>query len=125
MHNKSQGLMLLKTASLLDGIPQHIYITSDEEIKAGYYLDLADNSIVKVSEQELKLVKPYDKLQFKNIILTTDTILIADGVQAIDDKFLEWFVKNASCESVEVKNYKSSEYPLNYKIIIPQEEPKK
>ena len=89
-----------------DDIPRgeniNISITVDEEIKAGYYLDLADNSIVKVSEQELKLVKPYDKLQFKNIILTTDTILIADGVQPIDDTFLEWFVKNPSCEYVEV-----------------------
>ena len=27
----------------------------------------------------------------KKIILTTDTDLIADGVQAIDDNFLEWF----------------------------------
>jgi hypothetical protein len=35
------------------------------------------------------------------IILTTDQDLIKDGVQAIDDEFLEWFVKNPSCEEVE------------------------
>jgi hypothetical protein len=38
----------------------------------------------------------------KKIILTTDAELIKDGVQTIDDDFLEWFVKNPSCENVEV-----------------------
>jgi len=42
---------------------------------------------------------------FKKIILTTDPSL--DGVQAIDDEFLEWFVKNPSCEVVEVKQCKT------------------
>jgi hypothetical protein len=89
----------------------------------------------------------------KKIILTTDQDLIKDGVQAIDDEFLEWFVKNPSCEFVEVdkeedelvspKNPKirfnylqdppsfiSAESLNNmiltykYKIIIPQEKPK-
>ena len=36
------------------------------------------------------------------VILTTNKLLIKDGVQAIDDEFLEWFVKNPSCEEVEV-----------------------
>jgi len=78
---------------------------------------------------------------YKKIILTTDQDLINDGVQAIDDEFLEWFVKNPSCESVEVKqelgfcincewNYDSCPNAKEclkgkYKIIIPQEEPKK
>ena len=43
-----------------------------------------------------------DNNKCKKIILTTDPDLIKDGVQAIDDEFLEWFVKNPSCESVEV-----------------------
>jgi hypothetical protein len=72
----------------------------------------------------------------RKIILTTDQDLIKDGVQAIDDEFLEWFVKNPSCESVEIKEKQHFEAdkskrinPLNgvyysYKIIIPQEEPK-
>jgi hypothetical protein len=38
------------------------------------------------------------------VILTTNDLLIKDGVQAIDDEFLEWFVKNPSCEEVDV-NY--------------------
>jgi hypothetical protein len=65
--------------------------------------------------------------KLQGIILTTDPTLIADGVQAIDDEFLEWFVKNPTCEFVEV-NKKLVEFPLTfkmmYKIIIPQEEPK-
>jgi hypothetical protein len=83
----------------------------------------------------MKVIKHKDRwyLQsdtgYKEILLSTDTDLIADGVQAIEDDFLEWFVKNPSCESVEVKiefiqtpdNLKDGFY---YKIIIPQEEPK-
>jgi len=38
------------------------------------------------------------------VILTTNKLLIKDGVQAIDDEFLEWFVKNPSCEEVEIIN---------------------
>jgi len=79
-------------------------------------------------------ITPYD---FK-IILTTNNLLIKDGVQAIDDEFLEWFVKNPSCEFVEIKIWFDTSHislgigrvyhnnpnkPL-YKIIIPKEEPK-
>jgi hypothetical protein len=61
----------------------------------------------------------------KKIILTTDNKdLIKDGVQAIDDTFLEWFVKNPSCERVEIRDYKLHFGSTIYKIIIPQEEPK-
>jgi hypothetical protein len=59
---------------------------------------------------------------YKKIILATDPALIADGVQAIEDEFLEWFVKNPSCESVEV-NFIENHWGY-YEIIIPQEEPK-
>ena len=66
------------------------------------------------------------------VILTTNKLLIKDGVQAIDNEFLEWFVKNPSCESVEVKPYcekltcKNKDcnvccQELKYKIIIPSE----
>lgn len=40
---------------------------------------------------------------YKKIILTTDQDLIKDGVQAIDDEFLEWFSsKNGNVNFVEV-----------------------
>jgi hypothetical protein len=70
----------------------------------------------------------------KKIILTTDIDLIKDGVQAIPDEFLEWFVKNPSCEEVEVEDWhnkflsccrsKEECYCNKKRIIIPQEEPK-
>ena len=110
---------------------QHIYITSDEEIKdvrphkgkwqleKGEILNKFPNYLTDLSECKL-------------VIITTDPDLIKDGVQAIDDEFLEWFVNNPSCEEVEVK-YDKDIFPYGvetsngygwYKIIIPKEEPK-
>jgi hypothetical protein len=132
---------------------QHIYITSDEEIKRGdYFLSLnEDESYLEVTlNDKVDDFNEYADEDWaencKKVILTTDQDLIADGIQAIDE-FLEWFVKNPTCEMVEVvkemympqSNGKISdgkithELSLNpsdntlpfYKIIIPQEEPKK
>ena len=103
--------------------PQNIYITSDEEIKEGvnqWYLDKVLNKPRNSSGSQ------YGENQ-NVIILTTDQDLIKDGVQAIDDEFLEWFVKNPSCEWVktEIVEYGFDEVPICiYKIIIPKEEPK-
>jgi hypothetical protein len=127
-----------KTMHIPDGtqIPQNIYITNDEEIKEGEYgIDIRDSKVFKC-ERTLSNHYEFGVLQFqksycKKIILTTDQDLIADGVQAIDDEFLEWFVKNPSCERVEVDlDYDSGLRIINgknlgyYSIIIPQEEPK-
>ena len=109
----------------------HIYITSDLEIKEG------DWCINKLNEV-IQFGKNYDAKSYKKIILTTDPDLIADGVQSIDDEFLEWFVKNPSCEYVEFERVEQipSEFTFGmhgndepptewvYKIILPQEEPK-
>jgi hypothetical protein len=105
---------------------QNIYITSDEAIKEGNWI-IWNNKVVKAIDTTYWSVK--------KIILTTDQDLIKNGVQAIDDKFLEWFVKNPSCEKVEIKKGKlqlnddGQEYGFPdmslYKIIIPQEEAKK
>ena len=74
---------------------QNIYITSDEEIKEGDWFITKTNDVLKVQKPE----RGYEPIG-KKIILTTDQSL--DGVQAIDDEFLEWFVKNPSCEEVMV-----------------------
>jgi hypothetical protein len=107
-------------------VNQNIYITSDEEIKEGDYVysTSQDYNIQKVSKG---LVKSYQEVEhYKKIILTTDQDLILDGVQAIDDDFLEWFVKNPSCEEVDVENpLIANVSDFGYKIIIPKEEPKK
>jgi len=103
---------------------QNICITSDEEIKDGDWM-------IRGNEQPT-LVTPnffWDfGVRYYKIILTTDPTLIADGVQAIDDEFLKWFVKNPSCDGVEVESMVNmiqfTPREFIYKIIIPQEEPK-
>jgi hypothetical protein len=75
---------------------QHIYITNSEEIKEGDWLyHRASNKLFKYDGQGLCV-------EVEKIILTTDQDLIEDGVQAIDDDFLEWFVKNPSCEEIPI-----------------------
>ena len=110
-----------------------IYITNDEEIKdirphkdkwqleKGSILNKFPNYLTDLSECKL-------------VIMTTNQDLIKDGVQAIDDEFLEWFVKNPTCEFVNIsfEHYKkgvgvvTSDWKLKdskyYKIIIPKEE---
>jgi hypothetical protein len=115
--------------------PQHLYITSDEEIKDARLRWIIDNR----KGMNGFIHQVYVILDSKicpEIILTTDQDLIKDGIQAIDDTFLEWFVKNPSCESVKTDlvpvNEFGSEITVNsygfdkfkYKIILPQEEPK-
>ena len=114
--------------------PQNIYITSDEKAKEG------DWGYIPFQGGNVKLVGKYFADDWKKIILTTDKDLIKDGVQAIDDELLEWFVKNPSCEEVEVEKTdtfkKTNEVYIDeitggnyyevvkqYKIIIPKEEP--
>jgi hypothetical protein len=96
----------------------NIYITSDIEIKEGdwcvdiYKLKNNHNPIFKWSDKF--------KVDAKKIILTTDQSL--DGVQFIDDKFLQWFVKNPSCEKIEIKtrylhSYKTGENFISFSKI--------
>jgi hypothetical protein len=86
--------------------PQNIYITSDEEIKEGdWYYHLERKTVHNTSEKADYFVNNTKYGKFKKIILTTDQDLIKDGVQPIEDYFLEWFVKNPSCEFVEVNDW--------------------
>jgi hypothetical protein len=106
----------------------NIYITSDEEIKPSDYYLWKENEIIKANDIEISF---HHTVVFdcKKIILTTDQDLIKDGVQAINDEFLEWFVKNPDCKEVEIKKEKvilgevsgTTYTDFNYKIIIPRE----
>jgi hypothetical protein len=120
------------STNVLIGIPQNIYISSDEEIKEGEKCITFGSDKCKGQLDAFQSNVMYSRKPHK-IILTTDRDLIKDGVQGIDDEFLEWFVKNSSCESVEVIPLRKSSgwYDekkvwhwdfLAYKIIIPQEE---
>ena len=114
---------------------QNIYITSDEEIKEGDWFIALDgsNDIYKANKVWLDIIKENSNPSQK-IILTTDQDLIKDDVQSIDYEFLEWFVKNPSCEEVEVgKTNKlidiyaekhEYKWEVKYQIYIPKEEPK-
>ena len=123
---------------------QNIYITSDEEIKEGdysFYLSFGVGKNIVIDGELCFHIEAKDgKGSFtqrtyqtldrnKKIILTTDADLIKEGVQAIPDEFLEWFVKNPSCESVEVEieskfDRVDGHYHDVWEIIIPKEEPK-
>lgn len=127
---------------------QHIYITDDSEIKDGDYgicLNLvregfkSHQAVFKMDLEQRQAMEDLGgqkKAEVLKIILTTDPELIKDGVQEIPDEFLEWFVKNPSCEFVEIrynvgtynpdylKFYEVSPPKSYYKIIIPKEEPK-
>jgi hypothetical protein len=133
-----------------NGSNQHIYITNSEEIKEGdwmHYKHFGEDIVCKYDTMNGQNTNVNEHKPFyQKIILTTDQDLINYGVQAIDDEFLEWFVKNSSCEFVEVKQkdnwfkwigsgkYHDDEpYMMKtfsnlgdyvYKIIIPKEEPK-
>jgi hypothetical protein len=131
---------------------QNIYITSDEPIKEGDY-GLIGKDIGKIIisgdgyEFLMGVSISYEYADFyylqevcKKIILTDNKDLIKDGVQSIPDEFLEWFVKNSSCEFVKTELLNVSEvlweeyfkkhgvypkYPYYEKIIIPKEEIKR
>lgn len=102
-------------------IGKELFITSDEEIKFNDYI----TDVYKVWQWK----DDSSLLGRKKIILTTDLDLIKNGVQSIDDEFLQWLIKNPSCKWVEVEKgfADGTAYGYNfldYKIIIPSEKPK-
>ena len=108
----------------------NIYITNSEGIKEGDWV-VKISSLYKgggIPQKYSFIDAQFEDIIFKKIILTTDQDLIKDGVQAIDDEFLEWFVKNTSCENVKVFydlfEFEKDSSRKQYKIIIPKEEPK-
>ena len=114
---------LTTTDDIPGGTFYNIYITSDEEIKEGdwYYLPRTNSVHKCIEATELNLER---RLGVAKIILTTDPTLITDGVQEIDNEFLEWFVKNPTCEFIKVTKL---DYLTNrqYRIYdLPQEEPR-
>jgi hypothetical protein len=144
-YDKDDNLLFAPNAgwNIADG-KKNIYITNDEEIKErDWVLYTNPNSkrtfVVKATDV-ISSYFDYERLTLeirqvpikwaKKIILTTDKDLIKDGVQAIDDAFLEWFVKNTTCEWVEVEKILLGKVEgttmsvSKYKIIIPSEEPK-
>ena len=106
---------------------QHLYITGEEEIKEGDWV-IDNNGLLAKVITELT----WHFINSKKIILTTDQSL--EGLQSIDDEFLERFVKNPTCDYVETKLVEFEvdlglgdsciERGSYYKINTPKEEPK-
>ena len=107
---------------IASGVTQNIYITNNQ-------LNCKNSWVYNSITKKVYLMQGYGGVvpHINKIILTTDQDLIKDGVQAIDDEFLEWFVKNPSCESVKVEKEDwmiTADLEFIYEIIIPQEESK-
>lgn len=144
----TNNLFLRASNDIPRGENVNIYITSDEEIKEGdWCIEFTPNNekiteLFKCNEEQVLNISTGTDYKYKKIILTTDQDLIKDGVQEINEEFLEWFVKNPNCEQISVEEvyfhgsgyYKASElseqerekysFMKEYKIIIPKEEPK-
>jgi hypothetical protein len=129
---KENTLLLNNQYTLQEVFPkgkcQNIYITSDEDlILGGYHFNSKyGDEPQKTVQRDIDSRKYWEEEDYEisKIILTDNKDLIKCGVQAIDDEFLEWFVKNPSCEEVEVKKWSSlAECGYSYHIIIPKEEP--
>ena len=104
---------------------RELYITSDKEIKEGDWF-IANNGVHKCIRVDNNTSCPFITLNSKGeeighfktwktkIILTTNQDLIQDGVQAIDDEFLEWFVSktNDSGKPIDIVE-------VNYGVLKP------
>jgi len=136
----------------------NIYITDDSDIREGNWVySEARNTLFKVKsksitstgtiliEDDVIMTLEINEVDCKKIIITTDEDLITDGIQCINEEFLQWIVKNPSCEFIELKyenicsrchsndtdecwsakECSDGKYDeIRYKIIIPKEEPK-
>lgn len=111
---------------------QNIYIISDKEIKNSDWVLFTLNDVTEIIKVTTIVNNAFDSkegfgygLEYcKKIILTDNPDLIKDGIQAIDDKFLEWFVKSTSCRYVKTTWHTTSIDKRVYNIVIPQEESK-
>jgi hypothetical protein len=95
-YNKD-GVLVLHRLQWRKGT-QHIYITSGVDINENDYIITKDGRLVQVSYLLSKDLEGASK-----VVLTTDQDLINNDVQTIDDEDFVWFVKNPSCEEVEIK----------------------
>lgn len=105
------------------GENQHIYIVSNERFKKGDWKICLNNNLITKYLSNQSIESDTVCTACKKIILTTDLELAEDGVQIIGNEFLEWFIKNPSCEDVEwSKSYNRGDGKYYYKIITPKED---
>lgn len=106
LRNADNKLVLHTPITQWYGKSQELYITSDEQIQEGDWVYHSSGYISNVLGFNLDAIKLMDAQRWtkncKKIVLTTDQYLIKDSVQAIDYDFLLWYIKNPSCEYVDV-----------------------
>ena len=94
-----------------DFVGANLYITSNEEIQIDEWcFEIYNRESTAVAPRfidennntwwlrQINMSVSADDANCKKIILTTDQNLIKDGVQALDDEFLNWFIKNQKRE---------------------------
>jgi len=103
--------------------PQNMYITSDEDIKEPCWcVNTIKNTWTKDIIYYQGAMPAYHFVGFKKIVLTTDEDLIKDGIQKIEDEFLEWFVKNSDCEFVDVEKMLQTRHGIDWYDLPNQKE---
>lgn len=104
---------------------RYIYITSDEPIVlSSWYMDWKLGK-VKQSIQNDYLTGCFEN--YKKIVLTTDPKLIEDGIQELNEEFLQWFLENQYCENVGVKvggmDHNLIWSTRKYSVVLPSPQP--
>jgi hypothetical protein len=137
---------IIRTSEDYLGTNQNIYITSDEEIKVGDWViefqkcddigevHFTNNEYVIAGHIQKKIILTTDELYIHNDLIPKEYNPFPQYIQKIDYEFLEWFVKNPTCEEVEVIKVCSTGRKCDgkgkncnmakLKIIIPKEEQK-
>lgn len=97
--------------------PQEIYITSEDPIKEGDWCLYNKNhnsekpcwEIIKCGKIENEYMHAQSDgkliLWMKNIIVTTNPVLIADLVQAVKKNFIMYFIANKGLDFIEVTDF--------------------
>jgi hypothetical protein len=130
-----KNLFLLPTNGILS--PQYIYITRSVESKVGDYYIGEGFAGPTLFQWDKSQAKQFPDMIIQKVVLTNNPSLIQGDIRAIDSEFLEWFVKNPACESVEIKRLEDGQYVdyfpdgsvvegiyENYTLVLPREEPK-
>jgi hypothetical protein len=127
---KQTGKLLLDTISDIstDGIStnQHIYITSNEEIKVGDWViefqkgdDIGEvhfinSEYIIARDIQKKIILTTDELYIHNDLIPKEYNTFPQYIQKIDYEFLEWFVKNPNCEDIEISYGLLKPFQSNY-----------
>lgn len=89
------GALLFTSFPNYNGV--NIYITSWEKIELVDWILYNDKYVRKVANTFNKQDMDWNAFNTNKIILTTDKLLIDDGIEPLTDEFLTWFIKNQDC----------------------------